>query len=191
MGYNIAMFKDHKKAYGWFAAIMIILGGGIFVVSLITAMLGNKMDTHQRERVLYFDRKILPDHLFYPVLAAIDRMELEISNDEEKIVLKMEYAGKRLESAKALMDEGKVELGYVTLGKAHQYLLQANNDILQQQQERKYLNFVQDLNRKFMGEYVDLGLMLNDAQQNNLQMMAAELKVFQEAEASNEMSILR
>ncbi|MDO5561630.1 MAG: DUF5667 domain-containing protein [bacterium] len=172
------MFKNHKKAYLWFAMGMSFLGLMFFTVSLVATMSDNKMAIHERERKLYFDRKILPDHLFYPVLMAIDRLELEMSNSEEQTLLRMDYAGKRLEAAKALFEQDKNELAFITLGKAHQYLLQANNDILEQSQEARYGVFVKKLNQQFILDYQELAPYLSDAQKATVDGMIQELEVF-------------
>lgn len=172
------MFKNHKKAYLWFALSMSILGVLFFAISLAATMSDNKITVHERERKLYFDRKILPDHLFYPVLMAIDRLELELSSTEEQTLLRMDYAGKRLEAAKALFGQSKNELAFVTLGKAHQYLLQANNAVIDQNQEARYGVFVKKLNQQFIADYRQLEIYLDEAQKSTVDGMIEELMVF-------------
>jgi hypothetical protein len=46
-------------------------------------MSATKLSMHEEGRVIYFNRKILPDHLFYPIVVAIDRLELEFSDPQE------------------------------------------------------------------------------------------------------------
>ena len=172
------MFANHKKAYGWFALLMILLGLTIFVFSLVAAMSSSKITLHEQGKSLYFNRKILPDHVFYPFLMIVNRLELETSNEVEKIILRAEYAQKRLDSTKGLLEKEKKDLAYVTLGKAHQYLLRANQDSLISNESTENLAFIRDLNQKFMQEYESLKSSFDDAQQSRLQVMIEELKVF-------------
>ena len=166
----------YKKNYRWFATLTLLFGLVVFGISLVSAMAGGRMQVGATERSLYFDRKILPDHVLYPVLVAVDRLELEFSTPEEKMVLRMDYATKRLEAAKALFYQDKNELALITLGKAHQYLLQANDDVWRMGDKGKYLTFIVELNKQFRQEYQDLKIFMNDSQQARAETMREELK---------------
>lgn len=124
------MFKDHKKAYWWFVLIMTIFGVAFFALSMISTVSSGTTGLAARERQVYFDRKILPDHLFYPVLMIMDKIKLDAADPETKVLLKVDYAEKRLAAAKTLFVQGKNDLAFVTTGKAHQYLLQANREVV-------------------------------------------------------------
>lgn len=177
------MFKDNKKAYGWFAGVMAFLGVSLFVISLVSAIASGKMDSHMRERTIYFDRKILPDHLFYPVLVTFDRLELELADKQTQTLLKMDYAGKRLSAAKALFVQGKKDLAFVTLGKAHQYLLRANNDMRTEGQEKQFKYLVNELNQEFVGEYDKTKQYMTDAQKAVVDGWRGEILIFLAEEA--------
>jgi len=168
------MKKD--KNYLWLSIGIITFGIVIFLISLTSAMTNNKLELHREEKTFYFDRTILPDNVFYPILMAVDRLELELSNDEEKVVLQMDYAVKRLEAAKILLQQGKTELALVTLGKAHQYLLSANEAVREMEQQGKYLPFAVGLNKQFQTEYEHMSTQVSDIQSNQIKVMIEELK---------------
>ncbi len=167
---------ENRKTFVWFAIVMIVFGLFVFLISLIATMSASKIAMHERERTLYFDRKILPDHVFYPLIVVVDRLELKMSEPEERIVLEMDYAGKRLEAAKALFKQEKNDLAFVTLNKAHQYLLKANEDVFNLERQGKYLNFTVGLNKKFQQEYEKLKENMDDAQKARTQVMIEELQ---------------
>lgn len=171
---EIIMKKD--KNYLWLSIGIITFGIVIFLISLTSAMTNNKLELHREEKTFYFDRTILPDNVFYPILMAVDRLELELSNDEEKVVLQMDYAVKRLEAAKILLQQGKTELALVTLGKAHQYLLSANEAVREMEKQGKYLPFAVGLNKQFQTEYEHMSTQVSDIQSNQIKVMIEELK---------------
>jgi exonuclease VII small subunit len=106
----------------------------------------------------------------------IDRLELELSDQKEKIVLQLDYANKRLEAAIALYELGKTDLAFNTLNKAHQYLLQANRGVLALTDKGKYLTFVVSLDQDFADTYLVLAEQMPDDQRANLEKMLQELK---------------
>lgn len=71
---------------------------------------------------------ILPDHLLYPLKMIRDRIRLFLTTDLlKKAELLLVYADKRLMTAKALIENNKVDLGIKTLTKAEKYLEKAVN----------------------------------------------------------------
>lgn len=83
------------------------------------------------QKRLYFDKEVLPDHVFYPVLMAIDKSRLEAAQPVERIYLQIEYANRRLYYTQELLEQEKSALAHTTLTKAEKYMLQAGRDLLE------------------------------------------------------------
>jgi hypothetical protein len=167
---------ENKRIYRWFVVLTVFLGGVVFLISLATAASETKIQTIEQGKKIYFNRTILPDNLLYPVLAAVDRLELELAGDEEKIALRLDFAYKRREAAKALLREGKPDLAVVTLGKAHQYLLQASGQVLALDGQHELVEFVVGLDQEFAAEYEEWKFRVNDSQRAKLDVMAVEIQ---------------
>ncbi|MBQ6154719.1 hypothetical protein IJJ27_02190 [bacterium] len=169
---------EKRKNYIWYCVIVLTFGFLVFVISLVSAMSGGRVGGRTApERQLYFGNQILPDHVFYPVLVAVDRLELEFSEPREQLEMRMKLADKRLEAAKGLFAKGKQELAFVTLGKGHQYLLRANDDALQYDKTDSLVVMVDRMNRRFASEYEYLKASMNDGQQAMTEKMIEELHV--------------
>ena len=168
---------ENPKVYRFYAVATLAFGLFVFLVSLIAAMSGERLHLRTgEERTLYFDRKVLPDHVFYPVLVAVDRLELEFSDPQEQLELRMDLAGKRLEAAKALYAQDKSELAFVTLGKAHQYLLRANDDVFSLGNAHDYMTYLLNMDRRFASEYEYLKTSMTDSQKARVEEMIQDLR---------------
>ncbi len=176
------MFKDNRKAYWWFVLIMTTMGTVFFVLSMFSSVSSGVTGLAARERQIYFDRKILPDHLFYPVLMILDKIKLDAADTETKILLKTDYAEKRLAAAKNLFVQGKNDLAFVTAGKAHQYLLQANHEILSEVEGKKYTGLIKEMNYSFAVEYENLKQYLTDGQKATIDDWGQQLWLLQSEE---------
>ena len=169
---------ENRRAYTWYVVINLLFGVGIFLVSLFYALTG--IAANGEGRHLYFGREILPDHVFYPVMAAVDRFELLAATPEEQFRLRQQLAIKRLLAAEQLYLQGQNELAFATLGKAHQYLLQANQDWEHlSHPEKMYLDLVR-LNNKFINKYSHLHRYMSDSQWASVTQMAQAIKYVQE-----------
>lgn len=73
----------------------------------------------------YVAKEILPDHSLYPLLMAIDRLRLELSDSEKKVYLLVSYGNRRLFYSKKLLEKNNQALAIVTLSKAIKYTNQA------------------------------------------------------------------
>lgn len=76
--------------------------------------------------------KVLPDHTLYPVLMALDRLQLETSSPTERIYLQLDYANRRLYYTQELLasnDTEKQAIALTTLTKAEKYLIQAVKEL--------------------------------------------------------------
>jgi hypothetical protein len=89
---------------------------------------GTGLDATDKE--LYLSDQMLPDHVAYPVLMAVDRAKLEIADPLERIYGQAEYANRRLEYAQALLEKDKPALALTTLTKAEKYLIHATEEAI-------------------------------------------------------------
>ncbi len=107
----------------------LLFGVGIVWLSLTASVQISAADnTSASERTLYFHKKVLPDHVFYPVLMTIDRARLESASPTQRVYREVEYANRRLYYAQELLRQEKVNLAHTTLTKAGKYLLEAGTD---------------------------------------------------------------
>lgn len=105
-----------------------ILGVSLFYGSSQSFSTSGEAGTTPKE--FYFDDEMLPDHVLYPVLMAVDRVRLESAPEFEQIYLRTEYANRRLQYTQDLLEKGNQELAYTTLTKSQKYLLYAAHDVL-------------------------------------------------------------
>ncbi len=110
----------------------LFVAGGILALSLMKAQdafAENKAATARKQ--LYFGKEILPDNVLYPVIMAMDRVQLETAPDYERVFIQMEYANRRLEYSEELLAQKKDEsLIVTTLTKAEAYLQNATHESL-------------------------------------------------------------
>jgi len=98
----------------------------VLLISLFTATLASSSGSHVlTSKKLYFGKDILPDNIMYPVLMAVDRVELETAPSSEQIYIQIEYANRRLNYAQQLVDQQKEALAVSTITKAENYLADA------------------------------------------------------------------
>jgi hypothetical protein len=168
------MLKN-KRIYRWFVVLTVFFGWGVFLASLATSISTAKVQAMDHGSKLYFDREILPDNLLYPILAAVDRLELELASGEDQIVLRLDFANKRLGAAEALLARGKAELALVTLEKAHQYLLRANEQVRAMQDREQFEDFVAAMDQQFVEEYEAWKFRVSDSQRAKLDIMIVEM----------------
>lgn len=164
---------ENKRNYFWYVVVNLVFGGMVFVISLLSALTGTRAQTG--ERTLYFDHEMMPDHIFYPLVAVYDQVHLQLSSPVEQILIREELAKRRLGAASELFREGKNELAFVTLGKAHQYLLRVNNDVEHLTEARTMVGEVSALDGEFTREYARLRHYMSDSQQASVTRMSDEL----------------
>jgi len=104
-----------------------ILGVSLTSVSLVQSA-GTGLAAGDKE--LYFEGEMLPDHIGYPVLMAVDRIRLESAPRLERVYMRTEYANRRLNYAQKLLEKDKPELALATMTKAQKYILAASQEIL-------------------------------------------------------------
>ncbi len=84
------------------------------------------------DRLLYFDKAMLPDHVLYPLYMAADRVRLDVAPQDQRVVLEIEYANNRLLAGEELLDLKKEALAVSTFTKAEKYLDDAVQDFRKQ-----------------------------------------------------------
>jgi len=110
----------------------LFIGGGIVLVSLSSASASQAYSQENfSHRKLYWGEEILPDNLFYPVIAMADKARLEMSLPTERIYLQINYSHRRLGYAKELLIKGQKDLAQSTLTKSQKYLNYAAQAILE------------------------------------------------------------
>ncbi len=111
--------------------ILALLGVIILFVSLAAA---NRVATGSglflSGNKIYFGRKILPDHLLYPVLMVHDRLIFVSATKNQQALLRLSYANDRFESAEELLKQEQLDLAITTLTKSQKYLMLSGLDVL-------------------------------------------------------------
>lgn len=126
-----ARIHTMKKLRFLLSFFALLLGGAVVAISLMSASTSLAYrDDHISKRRLYLAKEILPDNLFYPVLAVSDRARLEMATPVDRVYLKIDYSHKRLGFAKQLLINGETQLAQSTLTKSQKYLNSAMQDIL-------------------------------------------------------------
>lgn len=114
------------------STVGLLFGFSVLAVSLSAgnsiALSSAPSETSKKQ--FYVNQTILPDHVAYPVLMAVDRVKLELDTDQERIYTQVEYAHRRFEYAHALMEKENFSLALTTITKAEKYLIQAAHDAL-------------------------------------------------------------
>lgn len=103
-------------------------GLGLVGVSLLTTDAVEAGENDMSAKKLYMGQ-VLPDHIAYPLLMAMDRFYLETANDTERIYKQIEYSNRRLFYTQELLAQDDVEklpLALSTLTKAEKYLIKAS-----------------------------------------------------------------
>jgi len=111
----------------------LLVAGGILALSLMkaqNAFAENQAATARKQ--LYFGKEILPDNVLYPVIMAMDRVQLETAPDYERVFIQMEYANRRLEYSEDLLIQKNDDESLIvsTLTKAEAYLQNATQESL-------------------------------------------------------------
>jgi len=167
------MLKN-KNNYIWYVCLNLFFGLSVFTASLVVAIAGPREVVGERQ--LYFGREILPDHVFYPMVALGDRMELWAAPVPDRVTIQTELARKRLSAAHQLYTQGKIDLAWVTLRKAHQYALEARSS-LQGQENSDGQALVTQLNQDMISEYTIIHKYMPDSQWASVTRMIDELKM--------------
>jgi len=114
------------------SSLALFFGVLILAISFSTAnsaMSSEGMNATSTKQ-FYMGQTILPDHVAYPALMAMDRVRLELDTPHERIFTQIEFAHRRFEYSKALMEKGNLTESLSTLTKSQKYLTHAAQDAL-------------------------------------------------------------
>jgi len=112
----------------------LLLGCAILGVSLsagntMVQSAGTSFETSKKQ--FYLNEAVLPDHVVYPVLMAVDRVKLEMETPEERVYKQVEYAQRRFESTQGLLEKDMTALALTTVTKGEKYLINAAHGALE------------------------------------------------------------
>lgn len=160
-----------------FSAVGLMVGLLVVAVSLMSAnRVVSYSGTRASCRKFYLSQEILPDHLFYPVIAGFDRLILLLASSEEKIYLKTDYGRIRYKYAQGLVEKNKNDLALTTLSKSQKYFNVAAHDAINlsnSTQLKKYVSYSLKENIKLTGEMAfeftdDKRVIIDELNQQNL-----------------------
>lgn len=120
-----------QKRKIFLAILATLFGIFIFISSLFSYSQRTDFSNEKvSSKKLYFSKRILPDHIFYPLLMIADKSLLSISSEESKIFLRIRLAQDRMISSKSLLEKGEESLALTTLTKSQKYLILAAHSYL-------------------------------------------------------------
>ncbi len=114
------------------SSLALVLGVLILAISFSTAnsALSSDGQSTTSAKQFYMGQTILPDHVAYPALMAMDRIRLELDTPQERVFTQIEYAHRRFEYSQALREKNNQTLALSTLSKSQKYLVHAAQDAL-------------------------------------------------------------
>ncbi len=125
-----------NRSYTFFRFCLLCVGIAVLAVSLIAAnrSLTGGVD-RAITRTLYFGRPVLPDHVFYEVFMASDRVQYLAAPQNQKVLLAIKYAERRYQTGQLLLFEGQNELALTTFSKSQKYLFLAAELLAEHKEE--------------------------------------------------------
>ncbi|MBW7955233.1 hypothetical protein H3C66_00705 [Patescibacteria group bacterium] len=158
-----------------FSLLGLGFGSSILIISLFSAtQVSSTGGQAASESKLYFSHQVLPDHSLYKVIMAMDRLQLETATPQEQIFIKIEYAHRRLDYAKALLQKENEELAMTTLLKSQNYLNQATQDALASDVDASMKERIAKAIAYHSKELVELAPQLTDAHRAQLDQILKE-----------------
>ena len=160
-------------------------GGLVLAVSLtsVPTAFSATGTNEASKRQLYWDTTVLPDHIAYPVLMAVDRAKLETSSELDQIYLQVEYGNRRIEYTQELLEKDNTPLALSTLTKALKYLNSAGQDTLTLQAPEntthyvlKTLQYHQDTVESMKRSFPDADRVVLDQLKNDNQIIIGRLQ---------------
>ena len=107
---------------------VLCVGFGFFILffSLLLASPAYKIGetNHRVMRTFYFNDEVLPDHFLYPILNTGDLLVLKFAREQDKNMMRLDFAQERLNAAYKLhkKEPQMEELLLTTVEKSHVYL---------------------------------------------------------------------
>lgn len=132
----------HKKIRILLSSIALLFGGVVLSISLISTSQAKSYEgVLATSKKLYFNDKILPDHLLYPVVATADKILLSVSSESRKVELLFTYGQIRLDYAQGLLEKGDKKQALVALTKSQKYFHQAVSSSIELKSESDSIDF--------------------------------------------------
>ncbi len=106
------------------ALLALFVGGSTVILSLgnPTVATGADNKSSSSTQKLYFDADIVPGHILYPFIAVKDQIVLNTIDKHKELDTRLEYANRRLQYARILLQKGDQQRSLSTLTKAEKYL---------------------------------------------------------------------
>lgn len=118
-----------KKVKFITSSFALLFGLFIFSTSLIvSSQIGSNNFPKVSQRTFYVSERILPDHVFYPILMIADKIIMRVNFGNARIYVKIRLAEDRMYSSKMLLKKNQEELALSTMTKSQKYLITAAQD---------------------------------------------------------------
>lgn len=167
------------------STVGLLFGFSVLAVSLTagnSTVLSSTSDPSTKKE-FYVNQTILPDHVAYPVLMAVDRAKLEMDSDSERVYTQIEYAHRRFEYAQALLEKENSSTALSTITKAEKYLIQAahgalalENGVHQQQYVYRTLVYYDQRLEEFQPFFTDSERSVIDQLQQEIKVLKNQLE---------------
>jgi hypothetical protein len=119
-----------KKSRLFFSGLALFFGLVVVAVSLASANRVVSYGGSTSAKSFYLSGEILPDHLAYPLVAAVDQIILIAAPLQEKIKLQLAYCCIRLDYSRGLLAKGQSGMAMAALTKSQKYCGLAAQQIL-------------------------------------------------------------
>lgn len=167
------------------SSVALLAGGGILFVSLAAGnsqVFSSTGDTPSSNKQFYISQNILPDHVAYPALMAVDRVKLETAGSSERIYLQIDYAQHRFDAAKTLLeqDPDKAPLALTTLTKSQKYLLNAGLEASQPEVSHSVKTYVLKSLTYYEKAITEMRPAFNDSEREVLDQLLNEIRMLRD-----------
>ncbi len=121
-----------KKPHFWLTITFFLFGLLVIAISINSSVAAVYPTPESRasHRQFYLGRTILPDHVAYPLLMIIDKVQLSLTPFPNRLWLQAEYGWRRLDYARQFLDKDEPGLALTTLTKSQKYFLNATQETL-------------------------------------------------------------
>jgi hypothetical protein len=164
------------------SSMALVLGVLILAISFSTAntALSSTGIQETSTKQFYMGETILPDHVAYPALMAMDRAKLEMDTPSERIYTQVEYSQRRFEYALALIEKDNLPLAISTLTKSQKYLFQAAEEALATQASPTAVSYVLKALNYYRDQLIQLKPTFSDAERPTIDQMIEHNQILAE-----------
>jgi len=162
------------------SSLALLVGGGILFVSLAAGnsqVFSSTGDQPTSNKQFYLSQNILPDHVAYPALMAVDRVKLETAGSSERIYLQVDYAQHRFDAAHSLLEQNNAALALTTLTKSQKYLLHAGIEALQPEVSQSLKMYVLKSLNYYQKAIAGVRSSFNDSEREVIDRLLEEIKM--------------